>query len=502
MAITNKKRIAEFGDFQTPPALAADVCELLKASGVRPASVVEPTCGIGNFLIAALKVFPAADRVIGVDINSQYVATARSRIAELADPQKVELHCGSFFAAEWDTLASLAEPILAVGNPPWVTNAHLSSLGSNNLPTKSNFQNHAGFDAIAGKSNFDISEWMLIHLLEQLQQRRATIAMLCKTAVARKVLNHAWKNGLRVENASVRLIDASEHFRAAVDACLLVCHSGGISTSHDCRVFDTLQSQRPTHTFGYRDGQIVADVDAYEAWKHLQGKEQYRWRSGIKHDCAAVMELRRLGSQWTNGLGQRVTLEPDYLYPMLKSSDIANGSTETTERYMLVPQLTTGTDTTQIKNKAPMTWAYLHEHGDLLDRRGSSIYKKRGRFSIFGVGSYSFMPWKVVISGFYKSLNFRQVGPIDGKPTVLDDTCNFIACRSSAEAELMTLLLNSPQVSDFFRALIFWDAKRPLTVDLLRKLDLRKVAESAGRVADFDRFVGTEPEADTLFANA
>lgn len=49
---------AEFGDFQTPLALAQAVCRLIANQGHVPDHVVEPTCGIGAFLTAAGVVFP------------------------------------------------------------------------------------------------------------------------------------------------------------------------------------------------------------------------------------------------------------------------------------------------------------------------------------------------------------------------------------------------------------------------------------------------------------
>ncbi|PMB20759.1 hypothetical protein [Fischerella thermalis] len=44
----------EFGDFQTPPALVADVLKCLNVSGERWKRVLEPTCGSGNFISALL----------------------------------------------------------------------------------------------------------------------------------------------------------------------------------------------------------------------------------------------------------------------------------------------------------------------------------------------------------------------------------------------------------------------------------------------------------------
>ena len=123
-------------------------------------------------------------------------------------------------------LSPCADPILIVGNPPWVTNATLGRLASGNHPRKENRQGLSGIDALTGKSNFDVSEWMISRLLEAAAGRRATLAMLCKTAVAHKVLVYAWKNGLPVEHCEIRRIDAAQHFGAQVDACLLVCRLG------------------------------------------------------------------------------------------------------------------------------------------------------------------------------------------------------------------------------------------------------------------------------------
>ncbi|MFC1836881.1 SAM-dependent DNA methyltransferase, partial [Thermodesulfobacteriota bacterium] len=146
----------------------------------------------------------------------------------------------------------------------------------------------------------------------------------------------------------------------------------------------------------------------------------------------------------------------------------------------LVTQRAVGQDTNEIREKAPLTWQYLEKHGALLDRRASSIYRDRPRFSVFGVGEYSFSPWKVAISGFYKKLEFKVIGPFQGRPVVLDDTCYFVACASKEEAELVSRLLTSDIAKQFFSARVFWDAKRPITVALLRRLDLLSLAKELG----------------------
>ena len=484
---------AEFGDFQTPPDLAAQACALLHKIGVEPVSIIEPTCGKGSFLKAALDHFPGSKHALGADINASYISEARESVK---NSEKVEFVCQSFFTTAWaEIFKRLPDPILLVGNPPWVTNAHLGALDSDNLPEKKNFQKHSGLDALTGKSNFDISEWMLLHQLEWLQGKEATIAVLCKTAVARKVLSHAWKNKLRVHDAALYLIDAALHFDAAVDACFFVIKTNH-AISYDCRVFRSFDETEPIQTFGYRDSQLVSEVSAYDAWKGLQGTERYKWRSGIKHDCSRVMELTRSSEYYRNGFEKIIELEDAYLYPMLKSSDLAAGKVAGSDRFMIVPQKAIGEETDSIAEKAPRTWRYLQKHAEYLDSRGSIIYKKRPRFSIFGVGPYSFAPWKVAISAFYKSLEFRIVGPIQGKPVVFDDTVNFIPCRTQDEAICVAKILNAYPAREFLKAHIFWDTKRPLTVDILKRIDILRAAEKIGMQSDIEQYISEEKPPD------
>jgi len=489
--VAKSKQRAEFGDFQTPRPLADAVCGLLQRRGSNPASIVEPTCGQGTLLLSALEHFPTIMTAVGLDVNAAHLASLREQLAGRADERKVRLVHGDFFATDWaSTLADLPEPILVVGNPPWVTNAELGSLGSDNLPEKSNFQKHTGFDAITGKSNFDISEWMLIRLMESLNGRRGTLAMLCKTAVARKLLLHAWKHDLQLGAAALYGIDADIHFNASVDACLLVCDfQPGCQPQTAC-VYPSLEAELAVSDLGWRVGRVVANAEAFDRWSHLVCDEPdsvYLWRSGVKHDCAAVMELRVAEDHWCNKLGERVDIEPTFLYPMLKSSEIAAGRTKRPAHWMIVTQSAVNAPTDTIQDLAPRTWAYLLAHAQLLDGRRSSIYRKRPRFSVFGVGDYTFAPYKVAISGFYKRLSFEVVGRHQGKPVVFDATVNFLACQSNREAELLASLLNSEPANEFLSAFVFWDSKRPITVDVLRRLDVRKLADHFGRSRELQR---------------
>jgi hypothetical protein len=113
---------------------------------------------------------------------------------------------------------------------------------------------------------------------------------------------------------------------------------------------------------------------------------------------------------------------------------------------------------------------------EYLDKRKSSIYRNKPRFSIFGVGDYSFKQYKVAISGMYKKPLFALVTPIDNRPVMLDDTCYLLGFNSYFDALFTASLLNMQKTLKFLGSIAFEDAKRPYTKDTLMRIDLGKVA--------------------------
>lgn len=474
----------EFGDFQTPLPLARQIIGLIDSLIGMPAQVIEPTAGLGAFLEAAEEKWGKGPTYNGYEINSSYVSSANFRLSV----RGIIIKQQNFFETDWGSILSLAdsEKVLVVGNPPWVTNAELGSLGSRNLPNKTNFQGLRGFDAKTGKANFDIAEWMLIRLVEALPSSGA-LAMLCKTMTARKVLRHFWKTDGGREQASLFLIDAKGHFDVSVDACLLFLR-GRRCAERTATIYVTLDTDKKLSEFGLVDNHLVSDVKSYQELCDLDGGSPYTWRSGLKHDASDIMEFTLENGRYVNGLKQTVAIEPDYVFPLLKSSDIANGRT-TPRKFVLVTQQTTGEKTEVIKEVAPRTWAYLEAHADRLDSRRSSIYQNRPRFSIFGIGAYSFASWKVAVSGLYNTFRFVVVSSMAGRPVMLDDTCYFIACQVREEACLIADLLNSDPSQRFLRSLVFLDSKRPLTTEVLRRLSSVALARRLGCLEELTRYI-------------
>jgi methylase of polypeptide subunit release factors len=464
----SRARRIERGDWQTPIELAR---EALDARSRRrpPACIVEPTCGEGAFLLAARETYPRA-RLVGFEVNSTYVKEARRLV------RGATIRQADFFQTDWDeTLRNLPRPLLVLGNPPWVTNAALGVVGGENAPTKRNWRGLSGLDALTGSSNFDVSEWMILRLCAALGTPGDALAMLCKTKVARRVIQTVSQTGEEF-TGSLHRIDAQKHFHAQVDAVLF-------SATRRARpdrlrlwpVYESLRAPSPESSLAMIGGELVADAELHARTKHLEGRSSPEWRSGLKHDAAQVMELSCVEGAFTNGLGERVDIEEETLWPLLKSTDLARGRL-TPARAVVLPQSHLGEDTSLLRERAPRAFSYLSRHAATLDARKSRIYEGRPRFSIFGVGPYSFAPWKVALSGLHREARFCLVGPHEGQPVLFDDTCYFLSFDDRAEATKAHAALSSQIVTDFLSARTFRDDKRPITKRVLQTLDWTRVA--------------------------
>jgi hypothetical protein len=119
----------------------------------------------------------------------------------------------------------------------------------------------------------------------------------------------------------------------------------------------------------------------------------------------------------------------------------------------------------------------LTEHQENFSARKSSIYNNKPPFSIFGIGDYSFKPYKVAISGLYKTFHFTLILPQNDKPVMLDDTCYLIGFDKIEFAVYSLILLNSETTVQLLQSVTFSDAKRTFTKDVLMRIDLAELAK-------------------------
>ncbi len=469
-----------YGDFQTNENLAANIVQHLCNKGTSPELIIEPTCGKGRFIIAALQHFKAIKKIVGIEIYYPYVWETKFEILDLFLKDKpiskpeIEIIHEDIFNFDLESLAEKNKNLntLVIGNPPWVTNSELGTLNAKNLPQKSNFKSHKGIDAITGKGNFDIGEYISLQILNNFDKCKGEFAFLVKSSVVKNILYQQWKSKYCIGNIRKLNIDAKKEFNVSVDACLFIANLNS-APEYTCKEVDFYSREKITE-FGWHKDKFVHSITDYNKAESLDGKSPFVWRQGMKHDCSKIMELDRFNGHFINGFKQEVSPEKKLLFGLLKSSDLKNEVINSYRKTTIVTQKKVGQDTSYIKREYPKTYNYLNNNRAYFDRRKSSIYRGKPPFSIFGIGDYSFAKYKVAISGMYKRTTFSLVLPENDKPLMLDDTCYFIGFDNIELARVAQEILNSDIVQAFLKAIVFPDAKRSITKDILMRIDLEK----------------------------
>ncbi|MGI8951167.1 MAG: hypothetical protein ACR2FN_06240 [Chitinophagaceae bacterium] len=474
----------EYGDFQTNSELGFKITQYLSKQIKAPEILIEPTCGKGNFIIAALKSFSTLKNIYGIEIYKPYVWETKFSILNYflqnsnANKPDIKIRHYNIFDFDFTQIASKSSDknILIIGNPPWVTNSMLGSLNSSNLPSKSNFKKHSGLDAMTGKGNFDIAEYITLMMLNSFQNLNGTLVFLVKNSVIKNLVFDQKKNNYKIDKLEKHCIDSKKEFNVSVDAAMLFCELNS-NPSFECKEFDFYNNKKPNQSFGWIEDKFVSNIETYVHSKNIDGQCAFEWRQGLKHDCSSIMEFDKVNCFYVNALNENAELEEDLIYGILKSSDLKNTVITNPRKYTIVTQKKVGQETFYIKNNFPKTYQYLLNHQNSFDTRKSSIYKDKPLFSIFGIGDYSFKPYKVVISGLYKTFHFSLVLPQNNKPIMLDDTCYMLGFDNIDFAVYTFILLNLEITKRLLQSITFSDAKRTFTKDVLMRMDIQKLSK-------------------------
>ncbi len=193
-----------------------------------------------------------------------------------------------------------------------MTNSELGSIESKNLPKKSNFKKHKGLEAMMGKGNFDIGEYISITMLNCFQNHNGVLAFLIKNSVVKNLIQDQKRASYRIGESEKLTIDTKKEFNVSVNASLFLSR---LNTEPDftCKELD-FYSKKPITTFGWYKNQFVYSIQNYDQSSVVEGKSIFIWRSGVKHDCSKVMELEQVNGHFKNRLGEEMKLEKNLVY--------------------------------------------------------------------------------------------------------------------------------------------------------------------------------------------
>lgn len=450
----NDKRI---DDYQTPLFFTDKICGYLKNElELNPDIIIEPTCGIGNFIKSASKIFPKT-QIYGIDIDKE-------KLKKIDSPTpNIKLINENILTFQFNSFDK-NDSFLIIGNPPYFNNNKLSEI---------NLKNKLDLKDLTGTNNTDISEYILLKIINEFKNTNTTIAFLCKTRNSRNIFIELIKNKTEYNFIKQININSPEIYKIKDDTCLFIIQFGGKRLMDKiCEVSEISNPSKKLYAFGFVDDKFYSNLDNIPL---IDGKCEFEWRHGVKHDCAKIMEFTLKNNQLMNKNKEIVNLEKTLIYPLLKSSQLKKPIVNKTSRFVLITQKEIKQDTEYIKIEAPKTWKYLNDNKEYFEKRKSSSYKNTPEFSIFGIGDYSFTKYKVAIAGFCKKPIFSLVA--GDEIFMLDDSCYFLSFDDYDTAYITMLILNNEIVEKFLKNIAFLDSKRPFSKKILKRIDISKCLE-------------------------
>jgi hypothetical protein len=462
------------GDFQTPRDLASAVWQSLGSPEIDV--LVEPTVGEGVFLSTV----PATYRHLpwlAYDLNPNYVEHTRQ--ISLDEGLTADVRCKSIFDVSHAELNArvAGTRVLAIGNPPWVTNSAQGGAAKPNLPRKLNRFGLRGLDAMTGKANFDIAEAALLATIEALASaREVRLAFLIKRSVAIKMAKDLLGTPGIVSTAFSR-IDAMKSFGAAVEAGLfdVTVRPGSRATTHRLRLAPDL-GKPATAEAGVVDGMFASDVALYAHSRTVEAGPDggLAWRQGVKHDLSKVLELKQTPDGLINGLGEPVEIESDVLCPLFKSSDLATGRPATRLSPLYQHDLSGPVD--DLPERWPKLAAYLDRYRPRFaargQARGGQAYTKASQTSCCSGSASTASPpsrWRYRASTSSRTSVFSGREKQDSRrwSTTPATCCRF---EHLHDAERTADYLNGDAVRRFLLSIADATAKRPFTKDILERI--------------------------------
>lgn len=480
------------GEYYTPRGvadLALDALDLDLGS----ASVLDPGCGSGAFLVGALDRKRAArdddpdatlstllGSVFGIDLNPVAVKSAKLAVcAALFDLLSATDRDGvavpvfltdALGLSREDEIQFRGESLslsvdAVVGNPPWVPWERLpervKTRWRDRYVDELGLQPHEGAAALLGHSNDDVSipyAWVCMHrylrpggeasfVLKRDVMRGPAGVVLRRLQVGDRSLALEHVHDLAAlepfpdvgANAAVYTFRADAEPSFPVDATVWRSGPGG---PVEFTSLDTLQATATPRSTGV----VPLDpTDTSTAWISVDAERAalgdcaHEIRHGLKDDCNDVFDVER---------ADLARLDDETVYPYLQSRHVRKYGV-TGHDLRLVPQRAAGEDNeSRLRRRYPQTYDYLSAHRDELAARSSTWLDRGPFYSVFGLGEYTWAPYKVIWCrlGFkpdFAVVSTRNDPDLGERLVVPGDHYMFVASHDERAAHFLCALLNA-----------------------------------------------------------
>jgi len=523
----------DLGEYFTPYWLAERTIEMSGFRGDLKSVLLDPGCGSGVFLLAAAEMKYQANKdkspeevmkgilrtVVGCDINPLCVLTARLNLVcwlafkfglPLPDVKINALHYDTVFkrpaSEQFDDIDSILPDgcDYLVGNPPWISwnslpGEYRKQIERELLPGYALFDFH-GQEAQLGHSNDDY----LVTFTQVTIHRYLKEGGLCSFIIKQPLLTNV--SGKTFRRFSVRHVRENVRLGVKEVADLRKVNPFGIGNETAIIVLkrgDKTVYPVPYETWSKSDGEIVVekgeakpsiDRDITSSWvvltpdlketEFMEGNCIYEIRHGLKHDVADVLSVRPLERNGDRLVVQRNSeddketyeIEAKAVYPFLQPRHISAWKIEG-YTYAIIPQRKAGENNEErLARTLPLTYKYLERFKDRFMARKSRIFTQKPFYGLFGLGAYTWKPYKVCWCGLGFKPEFVVLSTVRDRLLgerlpIPDGTIYFIPLDRKEEAHFVCALLNSELVHKFLSARS-GKSKRGLSKKVMEQLSL------------------------------
>ncbi|HEY3174250.1 MAG TPA: N-6 DNA methylase [Candidatus Polarisedimenticolia bacterium] len=505
------------GEYYTPAWLVEHVLDRAGFTGRTDDALLDPMCGAGVFLTAALarmrRARPLARPgeltalVQGMDVNPLAVLMARAAYLDAlkdqvgVEPIAIPVACVDAILKEEDVPAF----DVVAGNPPWVSWESLDE--GYRARTRDLWMHHGlfpdgGMQVMLGRGKKDLSMLATYAAAQKYLRPRGRLVFVITQSVFKSVGGGAgFRRFVLGDGTPLRVIGVDDFSARAVFP----------KTAARAAVLTLVKGEPTTWPVAYRSwgangaapregwAEPVDRADATSAWltgprdridalRLVLGPSAYRARAGAYTGGAngvywvspvagtdQVVNLPESGKRSVPAVTARV--EPDLIYPLLRPSRLGRFHAEPTDSILLPqdPIRRRGLDESVMAERYPLALAYLGRfRAELAARRdrGTRCLIEAGApfYSIFSVSAETLATWKVVWPRIASRLVAAAVGPREGRPVIPQETCTFIACDSEEEACYLAGLMNSSLVNEAARAFAQTGGKSFGAPHLLRQI--------------------------------
>ncbi len=502
------------GEYYTPDWLAERTLHQSGFKADQDHTLLDPACGSGTFLMAALSAGASPEQVQGIDLNPLAVLAARANLI-IAHPSTTDeaFEPAVYWADAIPRRGTLdlfgdptspppVEPVThVVGNPPWVGWETLRPRLREAL--KPSWEHYglftlSGSEARLGGGKKELSMLFCYVCADHYLMDGGHLCFLMNRGVLTttgagdgfrrfRFSTDAGRssNTVYLQPLSVDDYRAIQPFEGAttqtISLCLrrqtqpidfplpYRCHISSDPEADDAATQSLLA--RPLDDDAPGSPWMVGTDQALQALQTIYGPSHYRAREGANtgglNGCYWVQELQHNGGETTienlADVGKikvpktQCTIEPDLLYPLLRSRDLQRWSAHPQASIVLAqnPETRGGIDEERMQQNWPQTYAYLQRFEGTVEApargslRGRALFKRYFEpedpfYSMYGVGPYTIAPWKVCWRRIDTELRAAVVGPDEkNRPVIPQETITFVAFDTPEEAHFFCALFNS-----------------------------------------------------------